>query len=1062
MKPFLLIVLFFGITLNAQTFTVTNLPIVKIITPGNAAIPNEPKMNATMQIIYNGPGVNNNVTDPANHYNGNIGIETRGSSSSGFPKKGYGLETRDALNNSVAVSLLGMPAESDWILRAMYTDKSDMNDMLAYNLARKQGRYGPRTRYVEVMLNGNYQGIYIFEEKIKRDSLRVGIAKLKPADTAGVNLTGGYILKIDKPTGSATSTGWTSNYKVANCGSGCNFYTKFQHDYPDESVMHAKQKTYIRQYVDSFETALYGANYRDPINGYRKFATASTFIDYMLINELSKNVDGYRISTYFYKPKNEKLKMGPVWDYDITFGNANYCQGSDTSGWAYNFNYVCGAGSLSVPAWWERFNSDTNYKNQTKCQYTQYRQNIFSKSALYAVIDSAVLVLRTNVSGSNPVKRDSTKWNIIGNYVWPNPTPVPTSYNGEILELKNWLSKRINWLDANMPGTCIQPTVALVVSNNINKCIGDSLVLQVNGTGPFPEFDWYKNGVKIAGATNAKFKIPVTVLTDAGTYTCRVKNLYNQEIISAPITVNINPYPVISIAGSNSACIGSPATITASGATSYVWSTGQTSNSISPIINATTTVSVQGTSLGCTTTGSKTISVLPLPTVSITATSPNVCSGDSTVLTASGANTYTWSNGANGTSTSVNLVTATTYTATGIDVNGCINNASISIGIIPPPTITITSNAASVCIGDTAILTASGANNFIWDNGQTGPILKVSPSVAAVYSVTGTNASGCIGSNSKAINILPLPTVTAYSSSGSTCPGVGVLIFANGANTYTWSSGQTASFVSVNPQITTNYIVTGTAANGCKGSFTYTHIVKPKPQISISVSDSVACENEQVILTASGAGTYTWNTGNSGPVLIVNPTQNVTYTATGIANGCSGSKSKMIVVNPNPNVTFALTNNTVCVGNNSIPLSGGIPIGGVYSGLNVANSNFSALGLNPSLYPITYTYTDANGCSAAQMDNVIVNACLGLANMQKKAEVVGIFPNPFNNELTVEKSSNKNLHLEIYNNLGQIIFKSELLDVRTRITVSEFSAGQYFVILKDELGIVYHKKIIKE
>jgi hypothetical protein len=342
MLRILFLSIFFINLISAQTLTSTYLPIVKINT-GGTSIPDEPKIAATMQIIYNGPGILNNTTDLPNHYNGPIGIETRGSSSAGFPKKSYGFETRDVLGADVNVSLLGMPAESDWILSANFTDKSFTNNALAYSLARKQGRYGPRTRYVEVLLNNNYIGVYVMMEKIKRDSLRVDIARLKNIDTAGVELTGGYILKIDKSTGSSTNTGWTSNFKVSNCGSGCNSYTKFQHEYPDESVMHAKQKNYIRQYVDSFETALFSTNFTNPTIGYRKFATAASFIDYMLINELSKNVDGYRISTFFYKEKNEKLRMGPVWDYDIAFGNANYCQGGDTAGWAYNFNYVCGA-----------------------------------------------------------------------------------------------------------------------------------------------------------------------------------------------------------------------------------------------------------------------------------------------------------------------------------------------------------------------------------------------------------------------------------------------------------------------------------------------------------------------------------------------------------------------------------------------------------------------------------------------------------------------------------------------------------------------------------------------
>ncbi len=1059
MKSTLLYFLLSCILVNAQTLTVTNLPIVKIITPSSVAIPNEPKLMATMQIIYNGVGMMNNVTDPPNHYNGPIGIETRGSSSSGFPKKGYGLETRDALGNSNPLSLLDMPAESDWILRAMYTDKSDMNDMLAYNLARKQGRYGPRTRYVEVLLNGNYQGIYIFEEKIKRDSNRVDIAKLKYIDTLGSDLTGGYILKIDKSTGSSTNVGWNSNFKVANCNAGCNFYTKFQHDYPDESVMHPKQKTYIRQYVDSFETALYGLNYRDPINGYRKYITPSTFIDYMLINELSKNVDGYRISTYFYKPKNEKLKMGPVWDYDITFGNANYCQGSDTAGWAYNFNYVCGAGNLSVPAWWERLNSDTNYKNQTKCQYTQYRQTIFSKPALYAVIDSAVLILKTPSGTSSALKRDSAKWNIIGNYVWPNPTPVPTSFNGEITELKNWLSKRINWLDVNVPGTCIQPTVALAVSNTVSKCVGDSIVLQVNGTGPYPEYDWYKNGVKISGATTPIFKIYNSAFSDAGAYTCRVKNLYNQEIVSAPINVVVNAFPVVSINGNASVCPGNAVTLTASGANTYIWGGGQTSTTISPTINSATTLTVQGTSFGCTSAASKTISVYTLPTISVIANSPNVCSGDSVILTASGANTYTWNGGSTGTTITANPTIASTYSATGTDVNGCVNSGNVSVGILPPPTIAITSSTPSVCPGNTSVLNASGANNLIWNNGQTGSSISVNPNTPTTYSVNGVSAAGCAGSQAFTINIFPLPSISAYSTISNTCPGTNVLIFANGANTYKWSTGQTGNFISTALQFTTTYKIIGTSFNGCKDSIQYTHTVKPKTQIVITASDTDICQGDQIILTANGATTYNWSNGSTGSSIVVSPAQTVSYVVNGLANGCAGSSNKLIAVTVLPNINLKLIDSVICGGNNFLTLFGGTPIGGSYSGTNVSGNTFSTAALPAGFYPIQYTYS-INGCSVNKTDNVEVKVCSGLEKQLFSNNRFSFYPNPFTNSISIKGVLLSGAQLTVYNGLGQVVADKKINN--NTVELNGLTSGQYYFIVKLDEKIIHRQMLVKQ
>lgn len=194
----------------AQTFTSSNLPIVVINTNGQTIL-DEPKITVDIGIIDNGIGQRNNLTDPYNNYSGKAAIEIRGSSSQSFPKKQYGVELRDAAGNDVSAPLLGLPPEEDWVLFAPYNDKTLMRDVLAYKIARDQGRYAPRTRYCELVLNGQYQGIYVLIEKVKRDNNRVDVNKLDPDENSGNDLTGGYIIKIDKETGSGNG-GWTSNY----------------------------------------------------------------------------------------------------------------------------------------------------------------------------------------------------------------------------------------------------------------------------------------------------------------------------------------------------------------------------------------------------------------------------------------------------------------------------------------------------------------------------------------------------------------------------------------------------------------------------------------------------------------------------------------------------------------------------------------------------------------------------------------------------------------------------------------------------------------------------------
>ena len=424
-------------------FTSSNLPILKINTNGQSIVDN-PKIFCSMKVIDNGVGFRNFVSDSIFTFNDSIGIEVRGSSSQTFPKKSFSVETIDSIGVSKNVSLLGMPSENDWILNASYTDKSFMRNVLSCQLAREMGNYGSRTRFVELVINDQYQGIYIFMEKIKRDANRVNVSKMTTADTIGDALTGGYILKMDKFTG-AGGIGWTTLYPPTSGGAS----PFIQYEYPKAADILPQQENYIHAYVDSFENVLAGSQFADPINGYAKYLAINSAIDYFLINELSKNVDGYRLSSYFYKKKDTKggkLYMGPVWDYDIAWGNANYYTGDITSGWAYQFNYA--NDPFQPPFWWDRLLQDSTFNNAVRCRWESLRSTILSTTNLFAKVDSMALELNESQ------QRNFTVWPILGQYVWPNPLPLPTDYQGVVTEIKNWISNRASWLDANITGVC--------------------------------------------------------------------------------------------------------------------------------------------------------------------------------------------------------------------------------------------------------------------------------------------------------------------------------------------------------------------------------------------------------------------------------------------------------------------------------------------------------------------------------------------------------------------------------------------------------------------------------
>jgi hypothetical protein len=427
-----------------QTFTSSNLPIIVINTNGQF-IPDEPKITADMGIIYNGPGARNNLSDAFNHYNGKIGIEVRGSSSQMFPKKQYGIELRDATGNGMAASLLGMPEEEDWILFAPYNDKSLMRDALAYRLGRAMGRYAPRTRFCEVVLNGQYQGVYVLIEKIKRDKNRVDIAKLDPGEISGDDLTGGYIIKLDKTTGN-DKEGWYSDYPPPNRNGNQRVY--FLYDYPKAADIVEPQRNYIRKYMADFEAALIGGNFNDPVNGYAKYIDVDSFIDFFIINEVSKNVDGYRLSTFMYKKKDSdggKLHMGPIWDFNLGFGNANYCTSGTPEGWVTNFNNLCNGDSWLIPFWWDRLKLDGAYRHKLAQRWQTLRENELKTSTVIAYIDSVYQVLNAESQ-----QRNFQRWPVLGQYVWPNFYVGP-SFDAEVSWLKNWVEGRLNWLDINMP-----------------------------------------------------------------------------------------------------------------------------------------------------------------------------------------------------------------------------------------------------------------------------------------------------------------------------------------------------------------------------------------------------------------------------------------------------------------------------------------------------------------------------------------------------------------------------------------------------------------------------------
>jgi hypothetical protein len=428
--------------------TFSNLPLVIINTNGKT-IQDASKILANMKIIHNGSGKINKPADPGNIYDGNIGIEIRGAYSASLPQKPYGFETRDQSGNNRDVSLLGMPEENDWILLANYNDKTFMRNMLAFELFRKLGHYAPRTRLVEVIVNNEYCGIYILTEKIKRDKNRVDIAKLTTTDITGDNITGGYIFKIDYYD---SSNSWKSNYPPYGYPSKSVNYV---YEDPAPADLLFSQKNYLKEAVNSFESKLYSSDFANKNTGYPAWIDVNSFIDYFIVSEVSRNVDGYKKSCYFFKERNSvggKINAGPVWDFDWAWKNIWDCSpfaATDGSGWSYKIN-DCGDIYPNSNGWVVRLLEDPEFANTLNERYFEIRNSFLSFSYLQSYIDSVQTL------AASAQARHYSKWPILSQSVGaPEVDSQSSTYSGQVLKFSNWIKTRISWLDANMPGKLV-------------------------------------------------------------------------------------------------------------------------------------------------------------------------------------------------------------------------------------------------------------------------------------------------------------------------------------------------------------------------------------------------------------------------------------------------------------------------------------------------------------------------------------------------------------------------------------------------------------------------------
>ena len=438
------LILIAWVNAGAQSFTDSNLPVVIINTDGGASIPDNPRIPASMKIIYRGPRERNYLTDQNNpvylNYDGRIGIEIRGSSSQVTPKKQYGFSTKKADNiTNNNVSLLGMPDENDWVLNGMVFDPALIRDYLCYNLSRQIGEYASRTAYCEVIINGDYKGLYLLQEKIKSDDNRVDIIKIDKNDNTIPNVTGGYITKADKTTG-GDPVAWNM---VNLNGSSVDYI----HELPKPEDVTEAQNTYIRTefinfgyYAGIFNTSV--------ISGFPSIIDVPSFIDYMIISEISSNADSYQFSTYFHKDRNGKLRAGPVWDNDLTFSNDLFFWGfnrSKTNVWQFS-----NGDNEGSQFWKDLFNTP-----EFRCHLSKRWNELIQTGQPLNLTMIETFIDQTVDYISEAVQRENALWGNTG------------SLDQRIATVKNFLSIRIPWITDNLgsySGCSNEPVPSLVIT----------------------------------------------------------------------------------------------------------------------------------------------------------------------------------------------------------------------------------------------------------------------------------------------------------------------------------------------------------------------------------------------------------------------------------------------------------------------------------------------------------------------------------------------------------------------------------------------------------------------
>jgi len=517
----------------------------------------------------------------------------------------------------------------------------------------------------------------------------------------------------------------------------------------------------------------------------------------------------------------------------------------------------------------------------------------------------------------------------------------------------------------------VTPTPTVTATAGTNPiCLGSSTTLTAGGA---TTYTWMPGSLTGSAVTvTPAITTSYTVTGTSGTCTS-----------TTVITVTVNPTPTVSsTAGANPICAGATTTVTATGASTYVWNPGNfggSSISVTPAV--TTTYTVVGTAAnGCTASSQLTVTVNPLPTVAISPSTSVLCAGSMITVTASGAATYNWMPGSlTGATQVLNPSSTTTYTITGTNGNGCQDTAQIIVTVNSLPVVTASSASPAICIGGSTSLTATGANTYVWNPGNiSGGTITISPSASTTYTVVGTGVNGCTNTTQVSVIVNSLPIITTSATPSAVCAGQPVLLIAGGGTTYLWNGGNlsnaSGSSQSDIPTTSATYSVTVTDGNGCIDSSTVAVVVNALP-IADAGLDQPVCAGGSINLSGNGGGTYVWNGGalvnangasqSDSPSALTDYVLQVTD-----GNGCVDTDTVQVAVNALPVVTAGI-DVQICL-NSSVQLNAGGANNYVWTPAASLNNANSASPIASPIATTTYVVvgTDVNGC--VNSDTIVV------------------------------------------------------------------------------------------